>query len=190
MDEMPYNDKKGNIYKFGEFFPSELSYFAYNESIAQDFFPLTREEAEHQGLRWREKFQMTVGKETVQFDQLPETIADVLDSIMEEILACADCKRNYKIIPREMDFYRIMNLPLPHKCFYCRHRDRLTLMNPFVIYKRKCGCGGTRSGNNVFANTISHFHGESPCPNEFETTYAPDRLEIVYCESCYNSEIV
>jgi len=27
------------------------------------------------------------------------------------------------------------------------------------------------------------------CPNEFETSYAPDRPEIIYCESCYNKEV-
>jgi len=27
------------------------------------------------------------------------------------------------------------------------------------------------------------------CTNEFETPYAPDRPEIVYCEECYNKEI-
>jgi hypothetical protein len=41
-----------------------------------------------------------------------------------------------------------------------------------------------------YANTIAHFHGNEPCPNEFETSYAPERQEIVYCENCYNAEIV
>ena len=27
------------------------------------------------------------------------------------------------------------------------------------------------------------------CENEFETAYAPEREEKVYCESCYNKEI-
>ena len=27
------------------------------------------------------------------------------------------------------------------------------------------------------------------CKNEFETSYAPDRPEIVYCEQCYNEEV-
>ena len=27
------------------------------------------------------------------------------------------------------------------------------------------------------------------CNNEFETSYAPERPEIVYCESCYNQEV-
>ncbi|MBI5622130.1 DNA-directed RNA polymerase, partial [Candidatus Falkowbacteria bacterium] len=27
------------------------------------------------------------------------------------------------------------------------------------------------------------------CTNEFETTYAPERPERVYCEECYQKEI-
>ncbi len=27
------------------------------------------------------------------------------------------------------------------------------------------------------------------CQNEFETSYAPDRPEIVYCERCYQQEV-
>ncbi|HEY4526141.1 MAG TPA: hypothetical protein VJL32_03550 [Candidatus Paceibacterota bacterium] len=42
----------------------------------------------------------------------------------------------------------------------------------------------------AYKNFATHFHGENPCPTEFETSYAPDRPEIVYCEQCYNSEVV
>ncbi len=28
------------------------------------------------------------------------------------------------------------------------------------------------------------------CENEFETSYSPDRLEIIYCEKCYQSEVI
>jgi len=27
------------------------------------------------------------------------------------------------------------------------------------------------------------------CNTTFQTTYAPDRKEIIYCEACYNKEI-
>jgi hypothetical protein len=42
----------------------------------------------------------------------------------------------------------------------------------------------------TYINTINHqHHGKNHCPNEFETTYAPNRPEIIYCEQCYNSEV-
>src|SRR3989344_2686872 len=45
MNEMPYADSKGRVYKYGEIFPIELSPYAYNESAAQDFAPLTKDAA-------------------------------------------------------------------------------------------------------------------------------------------------
>jgi len=54
MDEMPYIDKKGNIYKYGEFFPLETSPFGYNNGTAIQYFPMTKEEAEKNGYGWIE----------------------------------------------------------------------------------------------------------------------------------------
>src|SRR3989344_8140080 len=54
MSVMPYKDRKGLVYKFGEFFSSELSPFAYNETIAQEYFTKTKEEIIKTGYRYRE----------------------------------------------------------------------------------------------------------------------------------------
>src|SRR3989344_304578 len=54
MNSMPYIDNKGRIYKYGEFFPPELSPFAYNETIAQEYFPLSAEAAAKAGFNWKQ----------------------------------------------------------------------------------------------------------------------------------------
>ena len=41
-----------------------------------------------------------------------------------------------------------------------------------------------------YQNTVEHSHHKGKCPNEFETSYAPDRPEIVYCEQCYQAEVI
>ena len=43
MSALPYTDAKGRIYGYSEFFPPELSLFAYNESVAQAYFPKTKD---------------------------------------------------------------------------------------------------------------------------------------------------
>jgi len=53
MNEMPYIDKNGNVYKYGEFFPSELSPFSYNKSIAQEYFQKTKEKIIENGFLYR-----------------------------------------------------------------------------------------------------------------------------------------
>src|SRR3989344_3582583 len=173
MNEIPYVDAKGRAYKYGEFFPSELSPFGYNETTAQEFFPLTQEEAKNQGYNWRklEDKDYNISKK---HSDLPAEIKDVDDSIINETISCAHEGRcgdpwttAFKIIPQELQFYKKMNLPLPRLCLNCRHYDRLKQRNPLKLWHRKC----------------------AKCPNEFETTYAPDRKEIIYCETCYQQEV-
>jgi hypothetical protein len=208
MEKMPYIDKKGRIYKYGEFFPPELSPFCYNETIAQEYFPLTKEKAIEKGFKWKELKEREI-KIDILNDKLPDNIKDVDDSIIGKIIECknakfqmpndkyqmkdsefSNCTQAFKIIPQELEFYRKMNLPLPRYCPNCRHYQRIKQRNPLKLWKRKCMCGGLTSTNKIYKNTREHFHGKDPCPNEFETTYSPERPEIVYCEKCYLAEII
>jgi len=224
MNLMPYADVRGGVYKYGEFFPTELSPFAYNETIAQEYFPLTKEEAREKGYSWKDleprNYQITKTP-----DQLSDHIRDIPDSITNEIIQCVhafnigtsdvpniganlrtsdvqklnptcneQCTEAFRVIPQELDFYRKMNLPLPRLCPNCRHYQRLKQRNPLKLWHRKCMCSGAKSEQGKgsgyqYQNTVVHFHGENTCPNEFETSYAPERSEIVYCEQCYQQEV-
>ncbi|MFA5095136.1 MAG: hypothetical protein WC447_00530 [Candidatus Paceibacterota bacterium] len=175
MNDMPYVDKKGRVYKYGEFFPSELSPFCYNETIAQEYFPLTKEEAFKQGYKWKEKEERNYQID-IKNEEIPNDIKEVDDSIINKVIECEhkgkcneQCTEAFKIIPDELTFYKRMNLPLPHLCPNCRHYQRLKQRNPLKLWHRKCMKEG--------------------CNNEFETSYAPDRPEIVYCERCYQQEV-
>jgi hypothetical protein len=218
MNAMPYIDQKGRIYKYGEFFPPELSPFAYNETIAQEYFPLTKEEALQQGYRWKDPEEKQYA-ETITWRDLPDNIKDVSDSILNETILCRawdedakkaqehNCTKVFRIIPQELAFYRKMSIPLPRLCPNSRHFHRIQQRNPLRLWHRKCMCQGEKSEirstparqsldaggkSETFAyqNTAKHFHGSNPCPNEFETSYAPERPEIVYCEKCYQDEVV
>jgi hypothetical protein len=178
MNSMPYVDKNGSEYRYGEFYPAELSVFGYNETIAPEQFPLGRDDAMAKGFKWQDNLQRTEGKETLKPKEIPEALADVPDSIVNEVLACMNCKRNYKIVPNELVFYKKMNIPIPRRCFHCRHAGRIARRNPFKLWHRKCMC-----------EKAGHEHG-GVCPNEFETSYSPEREEIIYCEKCYQREVV
>src|SRR3989338_7782526 len=171
MDDMPYTDKAGNVYKYGEFYPIEHSPFGYNETMANENFPIQKNEALKKGYNWQDNLQRTTGQETLKPEDIPDSINNVTDSILEEVLKCIECGRNYKIVPNELLFYRKMKIPVARKCFYCRHSDRVKKRNPFKLWHRQCMCGSTGSPS----TTTSHFHGEGKCEVEFETTYSPDR---------------
>lgn len=38
--------------EWGEFFPTELSAFGYNETVAQEYFPMTEKEVKVKGWKW------------------------------------------------------------------------------------------------------------------------------------------
>jgi hypothetical protein len=205
MNEMPYlqemRDEKGEVrkieYKYGEFFPPEFSPYAYNETIAQDFFPLTKDRAEAKGYLWRDR-EVPIHQSTVDARNLPDNIKNVPDEILQEIIACGKCHKPYRIIAMEIQFYRRMHLPLPHLCPNCRFDERFTFVNPPRFWRAKCECGGLTNNTQLttdnrkgeYTNTALHEHGEEPCENEFETSYAPGRPEIVYCEKCYQQEVI
>ncbi|MFA5995366.1 MAG: hypothetical protein WC801_02900 [Patescibacteria group bacterium] len=159
--------------EYGEFFPLDSCPFAYNETIAMDYFPLTKSEALQQGYHWYEE-EKNILPQTY---KLADSIAAVNNDILDNVLVCTTCGKNYKIIKQEFDFYKKLNIPVPNKCYTCRHLARIKLRNPIELWRRQCMC-----------TQPMHQH-QGRCTVEFETNFAPDRKEIVYCEQCYNKEI-
>lgn len=168
MVEMPYRDTGGRVYRYGEFFPFELSPVAYNESLAQDFFPITKEEILAKGYIWHDIPWREFAK-TLTANELPDDIADTNSEITNEVVECKSCARAFKIIESDFHFYQRMKLPLPRMCHDCRFIERFKFITRPTFWTRSCMKEG--------------------CTNTFRTPYAPDRPEIVYCESCYQQEV-
>lgn len=189
MNEMPYRDKGGKEYRYGEFFPIELSPFAYNETLAQQYYPLDESEVKAKGYQWKE-LQISEYNATLQAKNLPDHIRDATDAITKEVIGCISCPRAFKIIAQELALYRKMNVPLPRQCFFCRLQEKLKHQpHPMKLWKRACQCAGKMSVNEVYTNVAQHSHKLAHCSNEFQTSYAPDRPEIVYCKECYRQEV-
>lgn len=120
----------------------------------------------------------TRGKGTVRLHDIPDTIHDTPDSFSKETLACINCGKNYRILAQELAFYRKIKEAVPRKCPDCRHASRTQIRNPHKLWRRQCMC-----------EKADHGHA-GRCQTKFETTYAPDRPELVYCEQCYQKEVV
>jgi len=180
--------------EYGEFFPTEVSLFSYNETSANDHFALSKENALKKGFKWKNQDEKVVKPTLIQ-----NKMISVDDSVLGEIIECSHqdkcddkCTAGFKIIKEELQFYKKMNLPLPRLCPNCRHYQRLKQRNPLKLWQRKCQCAGEKSENKIYQNIAKHkdHTKDQPCPNQFQTSYAPDRPEIVYCESCYQNEVV
>ncbi len=151
--------------EYGEFFPTEISPFSYNETLAQDYYPLNKEEVLKNNWKWRddESEKMSNGLAY----EIPENIEKVDEEICKKILICETSGKPYKIIPQEVKFYRKMKLPIPRKSPIQRHKNRMSMRNPRELWERKC----------------------ENCGTQISTSYDPKRPEKIYCESCYLKEI-
>lgn len=184
MKMMPYIDSKERGYSYGDFMPIEISQFAYNETSAQEFFPITKDFAEGNGFPWKNRkiknYEITHSPE-----ELPDDILEIDDDIVSAIIGCAhkgecndQCATAFRVTAQELQFYRAHSLPLPRLCPNCRHYMRVVDRNPNKLWHRACMCEN------------SHPHHEGKCLNQFETAYSPDRAELVYCEACYQAEVI
>jgi len=159
---------RGEQSEWGEFFPIEMSPFGYNESVAMEYFPLEKQMAEKLKYNWYDGLDlMRKGKPTNY--EIPDNINMVADDVLKQVLTCEKCQKNYKIIKQELKFYRQMNIPIPHKCFHCRHNERRNMRNPRKLWERTCD--------------------NSECKTVFQTSFSPDQPEKVYCEKCYLEEV-
>jgi hypothetical protein len=153
--------------EYGQFFPPQIAPVCYNETQGNYYIPLTKEEVLSRGWLWEDKIPGIFGKETIQPEDLKDTIEEIDDAITEEILKCVKCTKNYNIIPDELTFYRNEKIPIPRECPDCRYKRRFAMRLPRRLWDRKC----------------------MKCDKDIKTSYSPDRPEIVYCEECYKREV-
>jgi len=161
--------KQGSAgYEWGEFFPVELSPFAYNETVAQEYFPMTKEGVEAKGWKWKDEVdEMPQVEKIIPANKLPDSIDDIPDDILNWAVECEATQRPFRIVKQELEFYRRMKIPIPHFHPDERHKRRMTLRNPRKLWERKC----------------------DKCNKEIQTTYAPEKPETVFCEECYLKEV-
>ncbi|MDE2030746.1 MAG: hypothetical protein KGI58_00600 [Patescibacteria group bacterium] len=189
MDEVPYIDSQGLIYKYGEFFPIEFSPFGYNNSLAIQQFSMNKEEAIKHGYPWIEK-EKNEYDISLKYSDLPQSISEVDNSILKEIIECEKCHKAYRIMPDELTFLKKENIPLPTKCVECRYQERIFHRLSFRLYNSSCMCNGVNDKTNQYSNTRMHTHGSNACQEIFMTGYNPKGDDIVYCEKCYQQEVV
>jgi hypothetical protein len=154
--------------EWGEFPPASISPFGYNETVAQEYFPLTKNEAEEQGFVWSDYTMPEPHVDRViAAEKLPISIEEIPDDILNWAIECEATKKPYRIVHAELEFYRRKKLPVPRLHPDERHRRRMSLRNPRKLWNRIC----------------------AKCKAPIVTSYGPERPEIVYCEKCYLASV-
>ncbi len=146
--ESDYNDLVPKIieymqetWEWWEFFDPSLSPFGYNETVAQEYFPLTKEQWLLRWYAWQdETFDPMIPDEiqTFSWDQIASDITTVDDTILKKILLCEETQRPFRVIKQELDFYRKHGIPLPRQHPDSRHVARSHRRPPRSMFLRKC----------------------------------------------------
>jgi hypothetical protein len=150
--------------EYGEFFPTSISSFGYNESKAMEWYPLSKEEVLARGWQWSD-YEQTLPQDIKGIDakRLPENIADVPDDILTYVITPENGGKPFRLIPQELALYRKKGLPVPRLHPHDRLLALTNQQNPRALYARTC----------------------DKCQKTIETTYSLERPEKVYCEHCY-----
>lgn len=156
-----------------EFFPHELSPFGYNETVAQEYFPMIEEEVRSRGWNWYNAPEKTFEGSSA---LTPLTVSDYdekivwfevaqrnIDTLLQWVIKCEVTGKPFKIIKQELAFYIENKLPIPTKHPDQRHVERMNMRNPRELHERNC----------------------AECGISITTTYAPNRTEKIVCEECY-----
>ncbi|MBU1151602.1 zinc-ribbon domain containing protein [Patescibacteria group bacterium] len=153
--------------EWGEFFPGNISPFGYNETVAQEHYPLTAESAKKQDFPWSQYKTDTPNLPKKSAQEIPKTSDQITDDLLNYIFECKKTSRPFRFTKQELEFYKKHNLPLPFTHPDVRSSERLSQRPPRKLWKREC----------------------AKCSAPIETSYAPDRPEIVYCRECYLGEM-
>lgn len=156
-----YMQKTG---EWGKFFPIGISGFGYNETVAQELYPLTKEQALNLGALWREEME---NKKTAIKISVPANIDDTTEMVTKDVYTCEQCQKGYRIISQELKFYQTQHLALPSKCFTCRHQARVNLRNPHQLRVVNCG----------------------ECQQQIETSFPSAIKQAILCEGCYQKKV-
>lgn len=167
MKTNPWKSKSSHIYSYGEFLPPELSPYGYNETVCYEYNPLTKDEIEKSDYYWYD-IPEQIYNITIKDNSLPQTFKETTKKIKQEVIQCDTCNKAYNISDIEFELLEKFNQPIPHSCSRCRHNRRFNRTNKPKLYDRVC----------------------DKCGIEIKTPYFQDRPEIVYCEKCYQNEIV
>ena len=154
--------------EWGEFFPITFSPFDYNQSRAQEYYPLTKEEAILKNFPWSDYHAPHPSvQRIIPASDLPDSNTDIPDDVLNWAIECEVSSRPFRIIKQELQFYRENGLPIPRRHPDQRYEDRMSVRKPRKLWQREC----------------------CKCHQLVEASYSSDRPEVIYCNECYEREV-
>jgi len=143
--------------------------YAYNSSMANIIYPMTEEEAKGRGLFWQPDTDVdTKNLKSIEARELPDNISDADYEICDLAIIGEKSGKPFKIIKREIDYYKQNGIALPSDTPHQRMLDRFKILNNFKVFKETCDL----------------------CNKQIESAYKKSDGFKPYCEECYKNNIL
>jgi hypothetical protein len=148
--------------EWGEFFPETLSPMPYNRTLAQRYFPLSKEEALKRGYLWEED-DLKEFPNAIDARDLPDRYPRQQEAI---VVRSQSSGRPFRITKQEIEKYQDLGVPLPRLTYEERMDNRARLLGGIQLYERACA----KTGKKVVS------------------TYPPDSPYIIWDRDAYINE--
>ncbi len=147
----------------------EFSAQAYNFSLSAIPYPLSEKEVLSLGgyIAYEQETNAT-GIGIINARDIPETIDQVNDDILTKAIACTITNRPFRIIASELAFYRRMSLPLPTIHPSIRIENQYRIAQNGKKYSSLC----------------------AKCGKDIESMFDSKESYLLYCEKCYQQEVI
>lgn len=139
--------------------------FAYNESIAYEYMPLSKEDVLKRGMKWKDFDETALNEKGAK--RLDHNIDRDEGVSLSSTFSCKDTGKSYRIIKPELDFYKRVHLPLPSVCPDARHIERMRLRGVRDVCSVQC----------------------KACKRALTAAANLARGGYVHCEPCYLEEL-
>lgn len=157
--------------EWGEFFPIHYSPYSYNESVAQEYYPLQKDAAQELWYKWM----LDVPSLDVPEDMVSIEAKDLpllpspedKSKITSSAIRCQKTGEPFRITPQEFDFYQKMRLPLPKLHWKERQIERLRSRPERDLYLRRC----------------------DSCEKDVVSVYPESTQQKVHCGGCRGQSI-
>jgi hypothetical protein len=127
-----------------EFLDASISPFAYNETVASEYYPISRDESIEKWYKWLDtsydpatpEWSVTLQRwffSQEQWDDLRNS-----DGILQQIIICEVSWRPFRLQRAELAFYKKHNLSIPGKHPDVRHAERMAQAPWLILYLRTC----------------------------------------------------
>ncbi len=123
--------------EWGEFFPLPFSAMSYNASIAQRFFPLSKEEATEKGVLWHESDALSID-DAAGIVAIPDTATKPAPLTVVSPFS----GKPYRITLQEAERSMRFHVPLPRGTYNERMDQRMQQLGSMKMYDRFCAKTG------------------------------------------------